>query len=146
MTNYQTAIIDEIKARLTALGTFKVVGEYPEDIVKLGISYPSILVIDEDEDFEAFSSNLQQSNWNISLLFCHSGRINRIKELSDLQASIITAIMDGYNLSGTVATLNLIGIEKGNFTNDLGKDDIGYSDYKTNRKIKFKVGVCNYAG
>ena len=145
MTNYQTPIITEIKTRLTALGTLKLVGEYPEDNEKFGAQYPVAFVIDGEEDFEANAANQLDVGYNVSIFFSVQSRILRIKTVTDLQAAIITAIMDGNNLSGLAGTVDLLNIEKGDYYNDLDKFAVGYNESKTNRKINFRIGVCNYA-
>ena len=145
MTNYQTDIINEIKSRLTGLTTFKLVGEYPEDNHKFGTQYPVAFVVDEAETFSSRAGNILVSEYDISIFISCNDRIKRVELISDLQARVITAILTGDNLSGLAGTVDLVSIEKGEYSNQLEKFDIGYNESKTNRRINFKIGVCNYA-
>ena len=144
MTNYQTAIIDEIKSRLEAMDVFKLVGEYPEDNSLFGNNYPVAFVMDGDEKFISGSAGLIESTYRVTVFFSVQARNERIKTVTDLQVAIISALLDDFTLGG-LSLISVDAVLKGEFSNTLGKFDVGYNETITNRKIIFEIGVCNYA-
>jgi hypothetical protein len=141
VTNYQTAVIDEIKTRLKTITDIGLVGEYPEN--QPGTNYPVALVFDGDEDFEFFSGDKIKSIWQVSIFTSQKVAINRLEKANDFQVDIITKVLDGNDLDGTVSKLTLLSVEKGEYSKDLDLLDVGYSDTLINRMINFEVEVCN---
>jgi len=144
MTNYQTPIINEIKSRLSDLETFVLVGEYPEDNPLFGKNYPVAFIKDGDESFLFNAGQQVDVTYNLSIFFSVQARTDRIETVTDIQQSIITALLDDFTLGG-LGSIYVTDIQKGDFDNTLGKFDIGYNELVTNRQINFEIGVCNYA-
>lgn len=149
MTNYQSDVISAVKAALSAIGgespTFKKVGEYPFDVEYLGHLYPAVLVEDGNESLSDYQENASvKFDYIVSVWLYVSAYQSRLSTILNYQMAIEDALLDDaflYSLSTKIECIDLVSVEKGNYSDEENLYYPGYTGEVSVRQVNFRIVV-----
>ena len=136
MTNKQYPVIEAIKVILATITSLRFIGEYPDDLSKIGQRFPAVIIEDSDETYDIFAGNVYKTYMDIYLHVYSEIIIGKTKmeKMLDLQAEINDAILADLTLSGTVVNIRLTEVTKETEQNTAGQQI-------NHRRIKYNVEI-----
>ena len=111
MVNKALTIITEIKTRLEADGLR--VLRYPDDIGRVGNTYPLILIKEGGKNFDRATGNRYEYDLPITLVLIGAYGTNRMSKMNDLQNQIYAALFADATLGGLAMNVNPISVDTG---------------------------------
>jgi hypothetical protein len=123
MTNKQYLVIAQIITVLDAVSAIKYIGEYPDDLSKIGQRFPAVIIEDGNETFDIFSGNQYQDFMDVRLNLFTQVQIGKtkMKAMLDLQATINHALLADLTLAGTCIQIKPVSVEKSEMNNEQGQ-------------------------
>lgn len=123
MTNKQYPVISALKTLIQAISGIYFVGEYPDDLSKIGQRFPAVILEDGNETYDVFPGNQYKCFMEVRVnLFVHMQQgQTKIKSLTDLQADINDAVLADLTVTSTCVNITLTEVRKDEVTNEAGE-------------------------
>lgn len=122
MTNKQYSAIQYIITKLKTIPAIRFVGEFPDDISKIGQRFPAIIIEDGNESYELKPGMVYWNTLEIALtLYIHLGNTKtKMQDTYILQQSVNDMVLADLQLGGYARNIKLTEIDKDITTNDAG--------------------------
>ena len=139
----QNTILAILKTNLEANADIVFVGNYPDDVHKIGHRFPTVLIKDADEIVVLNAGRSEEYQWNVSLYVYHNNTSARITTMNTACNSVIDTMLNDLHQSDTATNTILEEVIKGDY--DEKQEDrfnAGYYPNLTVREIKFRIDYC----
>lgn len=138
MIDWQYPAIEAAKTVISAVSTINKVGEYPDDLSLSGGVTVVALVSDRDENYELHTGNQMTGYMDISVkIYVPKKKGFGLSKALLIQNDVVNAVLASLTLSGTVTSISLTSISKGDISTD--PNNAGYSEQVYVRDILFSV-------
>ena len=129
MINKQIIVLEKIKEIAESVAGIQYAGLYPDAIGNIGQRFPAVVIKDGNEDANRYNTGqtvMYEYNPQILLIHEVNGFNTRIRDILNLQAALITALITDLTLGGTVHNIQGHSIEKGTNQDILTEMAAGY--------------------
>jgi len=133
----QNKVIEIITTALNNETDISKVGSYPDEVYKIGKSFPSVMIGDGTETIEHLQGGLDYVIYELPIYIYNSDRYNRISNINIITSSVNKAVINSMFEDGRVVNVGVDTITKGDYSEDEDWYNPGFYPNLTIRTINF---------
>jgi len=136
MIDWQYPALTAAKTAIEAISGVHKVGEYPDDLALCGGSTVVVLVSYGDEVYDLHTGDCMDANMDILVkIYVPKKKGHGISKALLIQNDVVNAILADLTLAGTVTSISLTAVRKGDISTDT--NNAGYTEQMYIREILF---------
>ncbi len=145
MHAYQNEVINWIKTLFSSEDLFEYVGEFPDDIDRIGRKLPAVLVQDGDQpEYVMLAGGQIRYSYEINVWLYHRPGQNRVITMNVLGDVIIDKVLGAVGIAEYIHNLEAVSIEKGEVRGEATDyHEPGIYNNLNIRKICFRMQILD---